>query len=64
MPAGAQNPPAVFLRTFNMDIGPKPLGLGGIVKRSLAMAFLRCGATITNACGLDDGPHDTAHDRR
>jgi hypothetical protein len=47
-----------------MDIGPKPLGLGGIVKRSLAMAFLRCGATITNACGLDDGPHDTAHDRR
>jgi len=27
---------------------------GGIVKRSLAMAFLGCGATIAKACGLDD----------
>jgi hypothetical protein len=26
--------------------------VGGSVKRSLAMVFLGCGATIANACGL------------
>ena len=32
----------------------KPDVLGGIVKRSLAMVFLGCGATIAKAFGLDD----------
>jgi hypothetical protein len=36
--------------------------LGGIVKRSLAMVFLACGAAIAKACGLDDATHHTARE--
>jgi len=32
----------------------KALRMGGSVKRSLAVALLRCGTTIANAYGLDD----------
>jgi len=35
--------------------------LGGSVKRSLAMAFLGCGATIAKACGLDDATRPDCH---
>jgi hypothetical protein len=35
--------------------------LGGSVKRSLAMAFLGCGATIAKACGLDAATRPDCH---
>ena len=34
--------------------------MGGSVKRSLAMVFLGCGATIAKACGLTLPPGPTA----
>jgi len=33
---------------------------GGIIKRSLAMAYLRWHVTIANACGLDDATQTLA----
>ncbi len=35
--------------------------VGGSVKRSLAMAFLECGATIVKAYSLDDATRPNCH---
>ena len=35
--------------------------MGGIVKRSLAMDLLECGAAIAKACGLDDATQTNCH---